>query len=219
MPTKTRSRNKEFIPQWGYWVIAGFVIAIWTGAAFLFKLSLSPIVLTIVFAVLAWKYRPLLVASRLLFMAVATSALVREIRLSLVSSRSGRRQIDSRAVSRDRKIRPMTDTRSRRRSRVKLACAVLLLLAFWNFCGILVNQPMGAFPDGFTVIYYRQGLNLPFLTSADGLQEQIEGRVSILGRMVVLAGLTDVIRERRIVRLPYSHILYLWTTKGTEYDR
>jgi len=97
--------------------------------------------------------------------------------------------------------------------------ALVALVLFRSFCGIFVIQPIGAIPDGGTIIYWRSGLNIPFIASADGLQQELDGGVSLFGRGAILAGLSDLLRERKIISLPYSETLYLWSTGGREYDR
>ena len=89
--------------------------------------------------------------------------------------------------------------------------------AFRIFCGIFVIQPIGAVPEGATIIYWRSGLNLPFISSADGLLDESGAGVSLLGRGVFLAQLANPIIEREIFRLGYSEALYLWSTNGKTY--
>ncbi len=85
-------------------------------------------------------------------------------------------------------------------------------LFFISFCGIFVIQPIGAIPNGVTIVYWRSGLNLPFIASADGLLDRTGVGVSLLGRGLMLGGLADIIKSRELFRLPYSEILYLWST-------
>jgi len=113
------------------------------------------------------------------------------------------------------------ENRRSRKHRIGLfvLIGVVAVVLFRSFCGIFVVQPIGAIPDGGTIIYWRSGLNMPFIASADGLQQEFDGGVSLLGRGLILAGLTDMLKERKIVSLPYSETLYLWSTDGREYDR
>jgi hypothetical protein len=111
-----------------------------------------------------------------------------------------------------------------RKTKQKSILAGLLLLglfafAFYHFCGIFVIQPLEAIPSGATVVYWRADLRLPFISSGDGfLQASGEG-VSPLGRAVFLANLFGKIADRKIVSLPYSKTLFLWSTGGSKYDR
>lgn len=85
-------------------------------------------------------------------------------------------------------------------------------------CGFFVIQPIGALPKGVTVVYWRLGLNMPFVASADGLLERSCTGVSLLGRMVMMGGTAEIIKKRKIFSMGYSDILYLWSTGGKRYD-
>jgi len=91
-------------------------------------------------------------------------------------------------------------------------------LFFRLFCGIFVIQPIGAIPDGTTIVYWRSGLNMPFVSSADGLLEKSGAGVSLLGRGFMLAKIAEPIKEREFFRFGYSETLYLWSTGGKEYE-
>jgi hypothetical protein len=93
-----------------------------------------------------------------------------------------------------------------------------LVILFRLFFGIFVIQPIGAIPDGVTIIYLRTGLNLPFISSADGLLEESGLGVSILGRAVMLSKLAEPISDKTWFRFDYSEKLYLWSTNGKKYD-
>lgn len=106
----------------------------------------------------------------------------------------------------------------------RVVLAILLLAATFAvavtlFLGVFVIQPIGAVPDGATIVYWRHGLNLPFVASADGILEESGAGVSLLGRGVVLGKLAEPITDREMLRLPYSHTFYLWSTGGKEYGR
>jgi hypothetical protein len=104
----------------------------------------------------------------------------------------------------------------------RILMVLLLLLCFFLFfrlfLGIFVIQPIGAFPEGATIIYWRSGLNMPFISSPDGLLEKSGAGVSLLGRGIMLGGLAEPIINRKIISLPYSKTLYLWSTGGKEYE-
>lgn len=95
--------------------------------------------------------------------------------------------------------------------------AVILFIRF--FLGVFVIQPIGAIPEGTTIVYWRSGLNLPFIASADGLLEESGAGVSLLGRGLFLAKLAEPIKEREFFRFGYSESLYLWSTGGKTYGR
>jgi len=108
----------------------------------------------------------------------------------------------------------------RKRLIIILICAFGVLALFFRlFCGIFVIQPIGAIPDGATIVYWRSGLNIPFVASADGLLEDSGAGVSLLGRGLILAELAEPIKEREIFRFGYSETLYLWSTGGKKYEK
>ena len=93
----------------------------------------------------------------------------------------------------------------------------LLIVLFRFFCGIFIIQPIGAIPEGVTIVYFRNGLNLPFITSIDGILQQSGEGVSLLARGVLLGKLSDPLLEKEIFRFGYSETLYLWSTSGETY--
>lgn len=99
-----------------------------------------------------------------------------------------------------------------------LGCAIVGLL-FRIFFGIFIIQPIGAIPSGATIVYWRSGLNLPFIASADGLLYESGAGVSLLGRGIFLAKLAEPIKEREIMRFNYSETLYLWSTNGKKFEK
>lgn len=103
---------------------------------------------------------------------------------------------------------------------VSLLIIVVMFCAFFYVTtGLFVIQPIGAIPDGVTIWYWRAGTTLPFISSADGLLLETEGGVSLLGRGLALAAMSEVIIQRKILALPYSRSLYLVSTDGQEYVR
>jgi hypothetical protein len=81
---------------------------------------------------------------------------------------------------------------------------------------IFVIQPIGALPEGRTLITKRVG-KTNFLDSADAICEREVGGVSLLCRSMMLG---KYLEETTIyARLPYSETLYLWSTGGREYGR
>ena len=96
---------------------------------------------------------------------------------------------------------------------------IIFALIFRLFCGIFVIQPIGAIPDGATIIYWRTGLDLPFIASADGILEESGAGVSLLGRGILIGKLAEPIKEKEIFRFGYSETLYLWSTGGKTYEK
>jgi hypothetical protein len=84
--------------------------------------------------------------------------------------------------------------------------------------GVFTIQPIGALPEGVTIIYHSRSSEMPFFSSPDGLCLQMEGQVTLFCRMAALGAAADL-TERIIVRLPYSHWAYLRSTGGLEFDR
>ena len=85
--------------------------------------------------------------------------------------------------------------------------------------GFFVIQPIGTLPDGATVWYWRIGTSMPFVSSADGLLLESEGKVSLFGRALALGAVAKPVAERKIMSLPYSVTLYRISTGGKEFDR
>jgi len=117
---------------------------------------------------------------------------------------------------------PTNATPRKRRNRslqIVLGAVALACVVFRLTCGIFVIQPIGAIPDGVTIVYWRVGTKMPFVSSADGLLEESGSGVSLLGRGAVLAGIADPITERELFRFGYSRTLYLWSTGGKEFSK
>lgn len=94
----------------------------------------------------------------------------------------------------------------------------LLAVVFYFLCGFFVIQPIGAIPEGATVVYFRFNTNMPFISSADGMLETTGAGVSLLGRGIALGAIAKSIEDKKICSLPYSKTLYLISTGGKEYE-
>jgi hypothetical protein len=81
---------------------------------------------------------------------------------------------------------------------------------------IFVIQPIGAVPEGRTIVMWRLG-KLKFIDSADAACAREMGGVNLLCRGGMLAGVSN--NADIIVRLPYSETLYMISTGGKTYDR
>lgn len=108
---------------------------------------------------------------------------------------------------------PATIPRRRHWLAPLLVAALLLLL--YTQVGFYSIQPIGALPEGGTVLVWRRGSE-PFFNSPDGTCLRVQEGVSLLCRMVAL-GQAPV--DRIILRLPYQHWAYLASTGGQEFDR
>lgn len=86
----------------------------------------------------------------------------------------------------------------------------------YNKLTIFTVQPIGAIPDGVTVVMWKKG-DMRFFESPDGLCMQRVGKVNLLCRMTMLGSAID--KDNIIIRLPYSEYAYLKTTNGRKFDR
>jgi hypothetical protein len=93
------------------------------------------------------------------------------------------------------------------------------IFAIWLSFGIFVIQPIGAIPKGLTVIYFRLGLNLPFISSPDGIVIDSGNELSLWSRLGAMASVAEPISKRTILRLDYSESLYLISTHGKTFER
>ena len=94
----------------------------------------------------------------------------------------------------------------------------VLIIILWFILrpGIFVIQPIGALPDGVTFIYHSRNPELPFITSPDGLCLELQGSVTLFCRMSGLTAGVELL-DRKIIKLPYIHWLYLRSTGGAEF--
>ena len=102
---------------------------------------------------------------------------------------------------------------------IGFAVSLLCAFGFYFCCGFFVVQPIGAIPDGATILYWRADMQLPFVASADGILLEKTGSVSLLGRAIAIGQTAEPIIDRKIMKLPYSRQLYLISTGGKEFDR
>ncbi len=102
---------------------------------------------------------------------------------------------------------------------ITLLIIVLLFCGIYFLTGLYIIQPIGALPEGVTIWYFRPGLNLPFISSADGFLLKNTGGVSLLTRALATGKLLEQITPRKIMKLPYFERLYLVSTDGVTFDR
>lgn len=101
----------------------------------------------------------------------------------------------------------------------KLLAAVLtvaIAIAIYTQITVFVIAPIGALPEGRTVIMLRLN-KTNFIDSADAMCERIQGGVSLLCRGMTMAAVVS--HTTILARLPYSEWLYLISTGGQRYDR
>jgi hypothetical protein len=92
-------------------------------------------------------------------------------------------------------------------------------LIFYFSVGFFVIQPIGAIPEGVTIMYFRLGLNVSFITSPDGILIDNDQDVSILGRMIIMGKFGEIVINRKILSLPYSDSMYLISTRGKQFEK
>jgi hypothetical protein len=95
-----------------------------------------------------------------------------------------------------------------------VASAAMLIAA--QFVTIFVIQPIGALPEGKTLIITRL-TTMHFIDSADAWCERQMGGVNLLCRAVVMGRVAE--KTTILARLPYSSSLYAVSTGGKSYDR
>lgn len=93
---------------------------------------------------------------------------------------------------------------------------VLAVVAYTQLT-LFVVQPMGAVPEGRTVLLWRRSEALRFVDSADAFCERQGGGVSLLCRGVTMGAVVQ--NNPVLLRLPYSEMLYSISTGGTRHDR
>ncbi|WP_438281774.1 hypothetical protein [Pseudomonas alabamensis] len=92
----------------------------------------------------------------------------------------------------------------------------LLCLAIYTQITIFAVPPIGAVPEGRTVIMLRLN-KTNFIDSADAMCVRIQGYVSLMCRGMTMAG---VVKATTIIaRLPYSETIYKISTGGNTYER
>ena len=96
-----------------------------------------------------------------------------------------------------------------------LIAAVLAVLIYTQLT-IFVIPPIGALPEGKTIIITRLN-KTEFIDSPDGMCDRIQGGVSLLCRGMIMGVIIE--KSTILLRLPYSSWLYSISTGGKEYDR
>ena len=99
---------------------------------------------------------------------------------------------------------------------IALVIAAVLIVVIYTQITIFVVPPIGALPDGKTVIITRLN-KTDFIDSPDGMCERIQGGVSLLCRGMVMGAVIE--KSTILLRLPYSSWLYGISTGGKAYDR
>lgn len=99
---------------------------------------------------------------------------------------------------------------------IAVAACLIIIIVGAQFISIFVVQPIGAVPEGRTIIITRL-TNVNFIDSADAICARKMGGVSLLCRGAMLGRVSQ--EANVLVRLPYSSFLYGISTGGAKYDR
>ena len=101
----------------------------------------------------------------------------------------------------------------------KLALLFGLLAFIYIWFGVFAIQPIGAIPDGVSIVYKRFGTNMEFIESPDGLSKRASGGVSVMGRLVAMGAFMKNFEDKIYFRMPYFKFIYLISTGGSEYEK
>jgi hypothetical protein len=93
---------------------------------------------------------------------------------------------------------------------------VVVLLVVYTQLTIFVVPPIGAVPEGKTLVILRLNKG-EFIDSADAMCERMQGSVNLLCRGSMLGAVAK--NTKILLRLPYSETLYLISTGGTTYSK
>lgn len=96
-----------------------------------------------------------------------------------------------------------------------IVAGILCAVAYTQLT-IFVIQPIGALPEGKTLVIARLN-KTEFVDSADAMCERIEGEVNLMCRIFVLGAVIN--KSTIYLRLPYSEWLYLISTGGKNYEQ
>jgi hypothetical protein len=103
----------------------------------------------------------------------------------------------------------------KQRTTIALVILAITTIVIYTQLTIFVVPPIGAVPEGRTVIITRLN-KTEFVDSPDAMCERIQGGVSLLCRGMIMGAVID--KSTILVRLPYSSWLYSVSTGGKHYD-
>ena len=101
-----------------------------------------------------------------------------------------------------------------KKSIIFISIAILLIVC--SQVTFFVIQPIGALPEGKTLVILRMN-KTNFIDSADAMCEREMDGVSLLCRGMMMAAIAE--KGTILVRLPYSEFLYSISTGGKTYGR
>ena len=103
----------------------------------------------------------------------------------------------------------------KQRTIIALVILAVALLAVYTQLTVFVIPPIGALPEGKTVIITRLN-KTEFVDSPDAMCERIQGGVSLLCRAMVMGAVIE--KTTVLMRLPYSSWLYDISVGGKHYE-
>lgn len=86
--------------------------------------------------------------------------------------------------------------------------SLLSLIPLYNLLGVFIIQPIGMLPEGQTIIYVRYGYNMDFIESVDNMLYKANVGNSLLGYALAYGIFGEIIKDKKVLRLPYSETLY-----------
>jgi hypothetical protein len=104
----------------------------------------------------------------------------------------------------------------KQRTIIALVVVAVTVVVAYTQLTIFVVPPIGALPEGKTVIITRLN-KTEFIDSPDAMCDRIQGGVSLLCRAMVMGAVIE--KATILARLPYSSWLYSISTGGKAYDR
>ncbi len=99
---------------------------------------------------------------------------------------------------------------------IALVVTAILVIVAYTQITIFVIPPIGALPEGKTVVIARLN-KTEFIDSPDGMCERMQGGVSLLCRGMVMAAVLE--QSTILLKMPYSSSLYSISTGGKTYER
>ena len=99
---------------------------------------------------------------------------------------------------------------------IAIVSIAILTIVFCTQVTFFVVQPIGAVPEGKTLLMLRMN-KTKFIDSADAICAREMSGVSLLCRGMTMAAIIN--KGTVLVRLPYSEFLYGISTDGKEYGR
>ena len=104
----------------------------------------------------------------------------------------------------------------KRKTIIYLTGIILFAIIIFFKITIFVIQPIGAIPEGKTLVIL-QNQNTKFIDSADSFCQRNQGGVNLICRAAIIGAVGE--KSTILMRLPYSEILYKVSTNGTTYEK